>query len=85
MQAPAALIEDTPDRSEAWERTKAKLILTPLEAAKELSVHVNTLAKIRIAGSGPKFIRLAPHKIGYRMSDLEAFLESRVRTSTAQD
>jgi len=59
-------------------------VLTPEKAAEYLTLSLSSLARMRIAGNGPKFIRLSPQKIAYRQSDLDEFLASRVRTSTSQ-
>ena len=59
-------------------------LLTPIQTAEYLTLSISTLARMRIAGNGPTFIRLSPQKIGYRQSDLDKFLEARVRTSTSQ-
>lgn len=69
---------DQPKRDSTWVRT-------PEQAARYLTLSVSTLARMRIAGNGPVFIRLSPQKIGYRQSDLDKFLEDRVRTSTSQN
>jgi predicted DNA-binding transcriptional regulator AlpA len=37
-------------------------------------VHMRTM---RYAGAGPRFVRLGERRIGYRMTDLDAWLESR--------
>lgn len=59
-------------------------LLTPEQTARYLTLSMSTLARMRIAGNGPTFIRLSPQKIGYRQLDLDEFLETRVRTSTSQ-
>jgi hypothetical protein len=59
-------------------------VMTPIQAAEYLTLSISTLARMRIAGNGPTFIRLSPQKIGYRQTDLDKFLEARVRTSTSQ-
>lgn len=43
-----------------------------------------TLQRNRQIGGGPRFIRVG-RLIRYRKSDLDAWLESRVRTSTSED
>ena len=60
-------------------------VLTPEQTARYLTVSISTLARWRIAGTGgPSFIRLSRQKVGYRQTDLDKFLEARVRTSTSQ-
>lgn len=79
MNTATALAEHTPviDRS-------SPCVMTPIQAAEYLTLSISTLARMRIAGNGPTFIRLSPQKIGYRQTDLDKFLEARVRTSTSQ-
>jgi hypothetical protein len=68
-----------------FDRPAPTPVLTPEQTARYLTVSISTLARWRIAGAGgPAFIRLSPQKIGYRQSDLDKFLEARVRTSTSQ-
>ncbi|MCA3700782.1 MAG: DNA-binding protein [Brevundimonas sp.] len=57
--------------------------LTPVEAAQRLGVRPNYLAKLRVAGNGPRFARLSPRVIRYDESDLEAWRANRLRTSTS--
>lgn len=67
-----------------YPRRDVDRVRTPEQAALYLTLSISTLARMRIAGNGPVFIRLSPQKIGYRQSDLDKFLEARVRTSTSQ-
>jgi excisionase family DNA binding protein len=57
-------------------------LLNTVEAAKYLHLAVPTLEKLRVYGGGPRFVRLG-RAVRYRPADLEAWLESRVRTSTS--
>jgi predicted DNA-binding transcriptional regulator AlpA len=59
-------------------------ILRPDEAAQYLKISPSTLAKMRMRGGSdcPIFLKLGRRSVGYRRSDLEAFLKSRLRTST---
>lgn len=50
-------------------------ILTPEEAAARLHLSQGTLKKWRIAGKGPKFIRLGRNRVRYAAADLIAWLE----------
>lgn len=59
-------------------------LLSPEQAARYLLLSVSTLARMRIAGNGPQFVRVSPQRVGYRVSDLDKYLEGRTRTSTAQ-
>ena len=57
-------------------------ILITDEAAAILKEAPRTLANWRYRGVGPNYIKL-PHGIRYRRSDIWAYIESRVRTSTS--
>jgi hypothetical protein len=41
-------------------------------------------AQLRFRGTGPQFLKPSPRKVLYRWSDVEAWLESTARTSTAE-
>jgi len=45
-------------------------MLTTHEAASYLRLSARTLERLRVAGTGPKFIRLANRSIRYRQQDL---------------
>ena len=51
-------------------------------AAEFLDVKVPTLRRWRWSGDGPPFIKLGG-AVRYRRSDLEAFIEAKLRTSTS--
>jgi predicted site-specific integrase-resolvase len=57
-------------------------IARPKEVAEFFGVTVATLANWRYSGSGPKYVK-AGSKVLYRWADVEAYLESNLRTSTA--
>lgn len=57
--------------------------LTPEQAALELGVSTNYLAKLRMSGQGPEFERLSPRVIRYPRDRLDAWRASRRRTSTS--
>jgi len=59
-------------------------LLTTKQAAEYLSLAVTTLEKYRVYGGGPRFLNLG-RAVRYRLSDLNTWLESRVRTSTSDD
>lgn len=52
-------------------------VLTAPEASELLSVSIPVMDRWRAAGEGPRFIRLSARRIGYRLSDLRAWIESR--------
>ncbi len=62
-------------------------MLTGPEAAKAINLNPFTLARWRMQGKGPKYIRLGGRKgrTRYRRSDVEAWLEAHSATSTAQE
>ena len=53
------------------------------EASKYLSIAESTLEKMRVTGTGPQFVRVGTRTVAYRKADLDAFLDARVCTSTA--
>ena len=54
------------------------------DAARYLALSPSTLAKMRLRGDGPPFAKLGRRAVTYRKSDLDAWLASRVRNSTAE-
>jgi len=57
-------------------------LLTPADAARYLTKAKATLAKQRLAGGGPEFLKLGK-SIRYRRSALDRYLDSCRRTSTS--
>jgi predicted DNA-binding transcriptional regulator AlpA len=58
--------------------TNIKRVVAPAVAADILGVSSPTLARWRKKdGVGPRFVRLGVRRIGYRLADLNAWLESR--------
>jgi excisionase family DNA binding protein len=55
----------------------------PHEAAEYLRSSASTLAKKRLNGDGPAFVRIG-RAIRYRRSDLDAWMSSSIRTSTSE-
>jgi predicted site-specific integrase-resolvase len=58
-------------------------LLTQREAASILRLSERTLERWRVAGIGPRFVRLN-HSIRYRDQDVNAFVASRVVASTSE-
>jgi excisionase family DNA binding protein len=52
------------------------------QAARQLNLSASTLAKMRLRGDGPAFVKLR-HLVRYRRSDLEAYIAAGVRRSTS--
>jgi len=60
-----------------------KQMLSTPEAASYLGLGKSTLDKLRLRGGGPKFITLG-RRVVYDAADLQAWVESRKRTSTSE-
>jgi hypothetical protein len=59
-------------------------LLTQREAALHLRLSERTLERWRVAGIGPRFIRLPRRTIRYPRQHLDAYLASRVRAATSE-
>lgn len=59
-------------------------LLTVEEAATALGLAKSTLAKMRLRGDGPPYIKLGTRRVAYRANDLAQWVESRSFCSTAQ-
>lgn len=59
-------------------------LLRPADAAAYLSVAVQTLARWRCEGQGPRFVKLGKRLVAYRRDDLEAWLTGRGALSTVE-
>lgn len=58
-------------------------LLTPKQLAAKLGVHENTLAKWRLYGGGPAYIKVQRH-VRYAEADVEAWLNERKFQSTTE-
>lgn len=58
--------------------------ITALEAARYLGVAVLTLSKWRLRGVGPRYSAALARDPRYRLSDLAAFMDSKVVTNTIE-
>ena len=56
--------------------------LLPKEAASRLRITPGTLANLRCAGTGPRFIRFG-RRVLYRECDIAAFEQAHTKTPTA--
>lgn len=54
-----------------------KLLLLPEELAQRWRLHVRTLQRWRMAGSGPAYLRIG-RRVVYRLSDVERFEAAQV-------
>lgn len=61
--------------------TRARL--TPPEAAEYLGISASTLAKLRVYGGGPAFLKLG-RKVLYERADLDSWLAERKYQSTSE-
>ena len=61
----------------------AESLLSAKHAAKYLGIGPSTLAKWRVAGTSPKFVKMG-RRVAYRRGDLDAWIEERVQNSTSQ-
>ena len=59
-------------------------LLTTEETAKLLGVSMAFLERDRWAGARIPFIKVGSRAVRYRQSDLDAYIESKVRASTSQ-
>ena len=58
-------------------------LLTPDQAAQMLKVTAGTLAKWRLSGAGPAFVKMGS-RVFYHRGDLTAFISGRRRFSTSE-
>lgn len=55
------------------------------DAARYLKLEPQTLRSWRVAGRGPRFIRIGRTRVLYRLSDIERWLGERQFESTSQE
>ena len=60
-------------------------LLTQRDAALYLHLSERTLERMRVAGNGPRFVRLSNRSIRYRQQDLDAYVAARVVGSTSEE
>jgi predicted DNA-binding transcriptional regulator AlpA len=58
-------------------------LLDPKQAAPVLGLSVSWLAKARLRGDGPRFVKIG-HAVRYPQSYLRDYIRSRTRTSTSE-
>lgn len=59
-------------------------LLTIQDAADYLRVHRSFLDRRRVAGGGPRYIRMSARVIRYALDDLDAWLASNRRVNTSE-
>lgn len=52
-------------------------ILRTSDAAAYVGLSASALEKMRCRGGGPEFVRLGPRAVGYRVEDLDAWVDDR--------
>ncbi|MFT8538155.1 helix-turn-helix transcriptional regulator [Bifidobacterium aquikefiri] len=60
-------------------------LLNVKQAASLMASTPNYLAQQRFSGTGPQFVRYGAHSIRYWQSDIQTWLNSRIRTCTLED
>jgi hypothetical protein len=59
-------------------------LLSQREAAELLHLSVRSLERLRVMGTGPRFLRVG-HSVRYRPEDIQAFVASRLKGSTSEE
>lgn len=59
-------------------------LMTEAQLAEFLNSKRDTLRYWRLIGQGPKFLKLGPKQVRYRMSDVNEWLDRHVYQSTAE-
>ena len=73
----------SPSGSPAANRpTTTPILLTPKQAARHLNLSVSWLAKRRLAGEGPTYVKLGG-AVRYAETSLQQWMKSQQRTSTS--
>ena len=73
----------SPSGSPAPDRAAtAPILLTPKQAARRLNLSVSWLAKRRLAGDGPPYIKLGG-AVRYAETSLQQWMKGQQRTSTS--
>jgi hypothetical protein len=63
--------------------SRLKRVLRPPDASDFIGLAVSTLAKMRLNGTGPDFVKLSPRAVGYTIEMLVDYAEKRRRKSTS--
>jgi predicted DNA-binding transcriptional regulator AlpA len=59
-------------------------LLRPADAAEFLDLSTSTLAKKRMTGDGPRFVKFGGGAVRYDLKDLQEFVARSVRRSTSE-
>jgi predicted DNA-binding transcriptional regulator AlpA len=60
-------------------------VLNTGEAAKYCGSSKSTFDKLRLIGTGARFIRITPNRVGYLLEDLDLWLNSKKRFASTSD
>lgn len=60
-------------------------LINTRQAATVLGLSARTLEHYRTSGGGPNFIQVSPRCVRYRRADLDAWIDGRIRRSTADE
>jgi len=63
--------------------SEPEALLTPTDAARRLRVSLSWLAKARLTGDGPRFIKIG-RSVRYLESSLREYIKMRTRSSTSE-
>lgn len=58
-------------------------LISAEQAASVLNISPSTLAKMRLAGTSPRYVKLG-RRVAYKPTDLEAWIEAQSFNSTAE-
>jgi prophage regulatory protein len=61
------------------DNTAENRVVSETAAAEFLGLSVDTLRRVCMRGEGPPRLRLSPRRVGYRLRDLDAWLNERPR------
>jgi predicted DNA-binding transcriptional regulator AlpA len=58
-------------------------LLTQRQTSEIVSLSERTLERLRVSGTGPRYVKLG-RRVAYRQADIEAWIASRVVSSTSE-
>ncbi|MCB5175544.1 helix-turn-helix transcriptional regulator [Microvirga lenta] len=58
-------------------------LLKPLEVAELLATTTKTIRELEARGEFPPRVEIGPMSVGYRLKDIEAFIDARLKTREA--
>jgi predicted DNA-binding transcriptional regulator AlpA len=83
--SPQALLADTPKTSSgAATQNSGNTLLKARDAAAYLGFTENWLAKMRVFGNGPVYLRMGARQIRYRRADLDEWATANQHRSTSE-